>query len=427
MATEIRVPTLGESVTEATVGKWYKKAGDSIAADEILLELETDKVTVEVPAPAAGVLAEITAQEGETVGLGALLGTIGEGSGAPAKPAAKAEAKPEAVAQAAGASGADTTKEAAEKTAKIAGEGPVEKRDMPPAPAAAKLLAENNLSADQVAGSGKRGQVLKGDVLDAIARGAPSQPAETPAVPVTARAPSPADDASREERVKMTRLRQTIARRLKDAQSTAAMLTTFNEVDMSGVAALRAKYKDRFSEVHGVGLGLMSFFARAVVLALAEYPTVNAFIDGAEILYHDYVNLGIAVSTERGLVVPVLQHAEAMSMARIEAEIKRLAQGARDNKLSMDDLGGGTFTITNGGVFGSLLSTPILNAPQSGILGMHAIQQRPVAVDGRVEIRPMMYVALSYDHRLVDGQQSVSFLVRVKQLVEDPARLLLQV
>ncbi|SMH27362.1 2-oxoglutarate dehydrogenase complex dihydrolipoyllysine-residue succinyltransferase [Mesorhizobium australicum] len=426
MATEIRVPTLGESVTEATVGKWYKKAGDSIAADETLLELETDKVTVEVPAPAAGVLAEIAAQEGETVGLGALLGTIGEGSGAPAKPAAKAEAKPEAVAQAAGASGANTTKEAAEKTAKIAGEGPVEKRDMPPAPAAAKLLAENNLSADQMTGSGKRGQVLKGDVLDAIARGAPSQPAETPTAPPAAvRAPVPADDASREERVKMTRLRQTIARRLKDAQSTAAMLTTFNEVDMSGIMSLRSKYKDVFEKKHGVKLGFMGFFTKAVTHALAEIPAVNAEIDGTDIIYKNFAHIGVAVGTDKGLVVPVVRDADGMSIAEIEKEIGRLGIAARDGKLSMADMQGGTFTISNGGVYGSLMSTPILNAPQSGILGMHKIQDRPVVVGGQIVIRPMMYLALSYDHRIVDGKEAVTFLVRVKESLEDPERLVL--
>ncbi|MBX3572055.1 MAG: 2-oxoglutarate dehydrogenase complex dihydrolipoyllysine-residue succinyltransferase [Mesorhizobium sp.] len=423
MATEIRVPTLGESVTEATVGKWFKKAGDAIAADEPLLELETDKVTVEVPAPAAGVLSEITAQEGETVGLGALLGTIGEGTGA--KPAAKAEAKPEAVAQAAGASGAATSKEAAEKTAKIAGEGPVEKRDMPPAPAAAKLLAETNLSADQVSGSGKRGQVLKGDVLDAIAKGAPSQPAETPSVPAAPRAPSTADDAAREERVKMTRLRQTIARRLKDAQSTAAMLTTFNEVDMSGVMSLRSKYKDVFEKKHGVKLGFMGFFTKAVTHALAEIPAVNAEIDGTDIIYKNYAHIGVAVGTDKGLVVPVVRNADAMSIAEIEKEIGRLGIAARDGKLGMADMQGGTFTISNGGVYGSLMSTPILNAPQSGILGMHKIQDRPVVVGGQIVIRPMMYLALSYDHRIVDGKEAVTFLVRVKESLEDPERLVL--
>ncbi|MCO5161567.1 MAG: 2-oxoglutarate dehydrogenase complex dihydrolipoyllysine-residue succinyltransferase [Mesorhizobium sp.] len=418
MATEIRVPTLGESVTEATVGKWFKKAGESIAADEPVLELETDKVTIEVPSPAAGVLAEITANEGETVGLGALLGTIGEGAGA------KTAAKPEAVAQAAGASGAQTTKEAAEKTAKIAGEGPVEKRDMPPAPAASKLLAEANLSADQVSGSGKRGQVLKGDVLDAIAKGAPSQPAEAPA-PVAARAPSSSDDAAREERVKMTRLRQTIARRLKDAQSTAAMLTTFNEVDMSGVMSLRAKYKDVFEKKHGVKLGFMGFFTKAVTHALSEIPAVNAEIDGTDIIYKNYAHIGVAVGTDKGLVVPVVRNADAMSIAEIEKEIGRLGIAARDGKLGMADMQGGTFTISNGGVYGSLMSTPILNAPQSGILGMHKIQDRPVVVGGQIVIRPMMYLALSYDHRIVDGKEAVTFLVRVKESLEDPERLVL--
>ncbi|MFH1794393.1 MAG: 2-oxoglutarate dehydrogenase complex dihydrolipoyllysine-residue succinyltransferase [Pseudomonadota bacterium] len=423
MATEIRVPTLGESVTEATVGKWFKKAGDAIAADEPLLELETDKVTVEVPAPAAGVLSEITAQEGETVGLGALLGMIGEGAGA--KPAAKAEAKPEAVAQAAGTSGAATSKEAAEKTAKVSGEAPVEKRDMPPAPAAAKLLAESNIAVDTVQGSGKRGQVLKGDVLDAIAKSAPSQPAETPSVPAVPRAASTADDASREERVKMTRLRQTIARRLKDAQATAAMLTTFNEVDMSGVMSLRTKYKDVFEKKHGVKLGFMGFFTKAVTHALAEIPAVNAEIDGTDIIYKNYAHIGVAVGTEKGLVVPVVRNADQMSIAEIEKEIGRLGIAARDGKLGMADMQGGTFTISNGGVYGSLMSTPILNAPQSGILGMHKIQDRPVVVGGQIVIRPMMYLALSYDHRIVDGKEAVTFLVRVKESLEDPERLVL--
>ncbi len=423
MATEIRVPTLGESVTEATVGKWFKKAGDAIAADEALLELETDKVTVEVPAPAAGVLSEITAQEGETVGLGALLGMIGEGAGA--KPAAKAEAKPEAVAQAAGTSGAATSKEAAEKTAKVSGEAPVEKRDMPPAPAAAKLLAESNIAVDTVQGSGKRGQVLKGDVLDAIAKGAPSVSAETPSVPAVPRAASTADDASREERVKMTRLRQTIARRLKDAQATAAMLTTFNEVDMSGVMSLRTKYKDVFEKKHGVKLGFMGFFTKAVTHALAEIPAVNAEIDGTDIIYKNYAHIGVAVGTEKGLVVPVVRNADQMSIAEIEKEIGRLGIAARDGKLGMADMQGGTFTISNGGVYGSLMSTPILNAPQSGILGMHKIQDRPVVVGGQIVIRPMMYLALSYDHRIVDGKEAVTFLVRVKESLEDPERLVL--
>ena len=416
MATEIRVPTLGESVSEATVGKWFKKVGDAVKADEVLLELETDKVTVEVPAPAAGTLTEIAAKEGETVGLGALLGALGEGSGA------KVEAKPEAVAQAAGKSGGDSVKEAEKKAGEIAGATPVSKRDTPPAPAAAKLIADNNLAVDQIAGSGKRGQVLKGDVLDAISRGAPSAPAETPAV---ARAPSSEDDAGREERVKMTRLRQTIARRLKDAQNTAAMLTTFNEVDMKAVMDLRNRYKDLFEKKHGVKLGFMGFFTKAVVHALAEIPAVNAEIDGTDIIYKNYAHIGVAVGTDKGLVVPVVRNAEQMSIADIEKEIGRLGVAARDGKLAMTDMQGGTFTISNGGVYGSLMSTPILNAPQSGILGMHKIQDRPVVVGGQIVIRPMMYLALSYDHRIVDGKEAVTFLVRVKESLEDPERLVL--
>jgi 2-oxoglutarate dehydrogenase E2 component (dihydrolipoamide succinyltransferase) len=433
MATEIRVPTLGESVTEATVGKWFKKVGDTIAADEPIVELETDKVTVEVPAPAAGTLEEIAAGEGETVGLGALLGQIGAGA-ASAKPASKGEAekpeaKPEAVAQAAGASGADSVKDAASKTADTAGDaGPVQDRKMPPAPSAAKLLAESNLSVDQVTGTGKRGQVLKGDVLEAIARGAASQPAEAPKVaepPAAARPAPSAEDAPREERVRMTKLRQTIARRLKEAQSTAAMLTTFNEVDMKAVMDLRGKYKDVFEKKHGVKLGFMGFFTKAVTHALKEIPAVNAEIDGNDIVYKNYAHIGVAVGTDKGLVVPVVRNADQMSIAEIEKEIGRLGLAARDGKLSVADMQGGTFTISNGGVYGSLMSTPILNAPQSGILGMHKIQERPVVVGGQIVIRPMMYLALSYDHRIVDGKEAVTFLVRVKESLEDPERLVL--
>ncbi|PWJ74813.1 2-oxoglutarate dehydrogenase E2 component [Pseudaminobacter salicylatoxidans] len=421
MATEIRVPTLGESVSEATIGKWFKKVGDAIAVDEPLVELETDKVTIEVPAPAAGTLSEIAAPEGENVGVGAILGTIAEGAGAAAKPATKLEA----VAQAAGAAGAATVREAAEKTASIAGEGPVEERKMPPAPSAAKLLAEANLSVDQVAGSGKRGQVLKGDVLDAVARGI-TAPAATPAAaPAAARAPSSGADEVREERVRMTKLRQTIARRLKDAQSTAAMLTTFNEVDMKAVMDLRAKYKDVFEKKHGVKLGFMGFFTKAVTHALKEIPAVNAEIDGTDIIYKNYAHIGVAVGTEKGLVVPVVRDADQMSIAEIEKEIGRLGVAARDGKLSVADMQGGTFTISNGGVYGSLMSTPILNAPQSGILGMHKIQERPMVVGGQIVIRPMMYLALSYDHRIVDGKEAVTFLVRVKESLEDPERLVL--
>ncbi|TPN47846.1 MULTISPECIES: 2-oxoglutarate dehydrogenase complex dihydrolipoyllysine-residue succinyltransferase [unclassified Mesorhizobium] len=428
MTTEIRVPTLGESVTEATIGKWFKKVGDAIAVDEPLVELETDKVTVEVPAAAAGTLGEITAKEGETVGVGALLGMISAG-GAGAAPANKQEAKPQAVAQASSPDAAHTTKQAAAETARIAGDaGPVEPRTMPPAPAAAKLIAENNLSVDQLSGSGKRGQVLKGDVLDAISKGAPSQPAETPKAapaPVAMRAPSSGDDASREERVRMTKLRQTIARRLKEAQSTAAMLTTFNEVDMSAVMALRTKYKDVFEKKHGVKLGFMGFFTKAVTHALKEIPSVNAEIDGTDIIFKNYAHIGVAVGTEKGLVVPVVRDADQMSIAEIEKDIGRLGIAARDGKLSVADMQGGTFTISNGGVYGSLMSTPILNAPQSGILGMHKIQDRPVVVGGQIVIRPMMYLALSYDHRIVDGKEAVTFLVRVKESLEDPERLVL--
>lgn len=433
MATEIRVPTLGESVTEATIGKWFKKVGDAIATDEPLVELETDKVTVEVPAAAAGTLSEIAVKEGETVEVGALLGMISAGNGAkaaapePAKPSTS-EPKQDAVSQASAPTAAATVKQAAAETAKIAGDaGPIEARAMPPAPAAAKLLAESNLAVDQISGSGKRGQVLKGDVLDAIARGAPSQPAETPKAPapVAARAPSSADDASREERVRMTKLRQTIARRLKEAQSTAAMLTTFNEVDMSAVMALRTKYKDVFEKKHGVKLGFMGFFTKAVTHALKEIPSVNAEIDGTDIIFKNYAHIGVAVGTEKGLVVPVVRDADRMGIAEIEKEIGRLGIAARDGKLSVADMQGGTFTISNGGVYGSLMSTPILNAPQSGILGMHKIQERPVVVGGQIVIRPMMYLALSYDHRIVDGKEAVTFLVRVKESLEDPERLVL--
>ena len=425
MATEIRVPTLGESVSEATIGKWFKKVGDAVKADEPIVELETDKVTVEVPAPAAGTLSEITAKEGESVGLGALLGVIGEGA---AEPAAKAEAKPAAVASASGAGSAASVKEAEKKSAEIAGDSPIEPRkgsDMPAAPSAAKAAAEAGVSTDQIQGSGKRGQVLKGDVLDASARGAPSQPAEAPTAPAAPRAASTADDAAREERVRMPKLRQTIARRLKEAQNTAAMLTTFNEVDMKPVMELRAKYKDLFEKKHGVKLGFMGFFTKAVTHALAEIPAVNAEIDGTDIIYKNFAHIGVAVGTDKGLVVPVVRDADRMSIAEIEKEIGRLGLLARDGKLSIADMQGGTFTISNGGVYGSLMSTPILNAPQSGILGMHKIQERPVAIGGQVVIRPMMYLALSYDHRIVDGKEAVTFLVRVKETLEDPERLVL--
>lgn len=409
MATEIRVPTLGESVTEATIGKWFKQVGEAVAIDEPLVELETDKVTVEVPAAAAGVLSEIVAQEGDTVEVNALLGQI-DSVGAAAAPAAKKEeAKPAAAAPAATAAAPTSP----------ASSGPA----MQPAPSAAKLLAENNISADQVEGSGKRGQLLKGDVLDAIAKGVSAPAAAAPAA--AARPASSADDASREERVRMTRLRQTIARRLKDAQNTAAMLTTYNEVDMSAVMELRKRYKEIFEKKHGVKLGFMGFFTKAVTHALKEIPAVNAEIDGNDIIYKNFAHVGVAVGTDKGLVVPVVRDADQLSIAEIEKEIGRLGRAARDGKLSVADMQGGTFTISNGGVYGSLMSSPILNAPQSGILGMHKIQERPVVVGGQIVIRPMMYLALSYDHRIVDGKEAVTFLVRVKESLEDPERLVL--
>jgi 2-oxoglutarate dehydrogenase E2 component (dihydrolipoamide succinyltransferase) len=413
MATEIRVPTLGESVSEATVGTWFKKVGDTVKADEPLVELETDKVTVEVPAPASGVLTEIVAQNGETVGLDALLGQIAEGAAGAATSAPAPAAAPAAPAAPAPAA-----------APAAAAPAPAVSGSVPPAPAAGKLLSENNLSADQVDGSGKRGQVLKGDVLAAVAKGV-SAPAAAPAPVAAPRPVSAEQDAVREERVKMTRLRQTIARRLKDAQNTAAMLTTYNEVDMKAVMDLRNRYKDVFEKKHGVKLGFMGFFTKAVTHALKELPAVNAEIDGNDIIYKNYCHVGMAVGTDKGLVVPVIRDADQLSIAGVEKELGRLAKAARDGSLGMADMQGGTFTITNGGVYGSLMSSPILNAPQSGILGMHKIQERPVAIGGQVVIRPMMYLALSYDHRIVDGKEAVTFLVRVKESLEDPERLVL--
>ncbi|EUB97481.1 2-oxoglutarate dehydrogenase, E2 subunit, dihydrolipoamide succinyltransferase [Rhizobium sp. CF080] len=416
MATEIRVPTLGESVSEATVGTWFKKVGDTVKADEPLLELETDKVTVEVPSPAAGVLTEIVAANGETVGLGALLGQIAAGAAGTA--AAAPAAKPAEAAPAKAAEPAAAAPVAAAASASAAA------TSMPAAPAAAKIAADNNISTADIDGSGKRGQVLKGDVIAAVAKGI-SAPAAAPAVPAAPRPVSSADDASREERVKMTRLRQTIARRLKDAQNTAAMLTTYNEVDMKAVMDLRNRYKDVFEKKHGVKLGFMGFFTKAVTHALKELPAVNAEIDGTDIIYKNYCHVGVAVGTDKGLVVPVVRNADQMSIAEIEKDIGRLGKLARDGALSMADMQGGTFTISNGGVYGSLMSSPILNAPQSGILGMHKIQDRPVVIGGQIVIRPMMYLALSYDHRMVDGKEAVTFLVRVKESLEDPERLVL--
>ncbi|WP_293806015.1 2-oxoglutarate dehydrogenase complex dihydrolipoyllysine-residue succinyltransferase [uncultured Bosea sp.] len=405
MATEIRVPTLGESVSEATIGKWFKKPGEAVKADEPLVELETDKVTLEVNAPAAGVLGEIVAKEGETVGVNALLGSIAEG-GAAAAPAPKAEVKPAAAAPA-----AEAPKAAATKAADSG-------------PAVSRLAAESGVDPANVSASGKDGRVTKGDMLAAIATGGAAAPAAAPA-PIAVRAPSAPDDGAREERVKMTKLRQTIARRLKEAQSNAAMLTTFNEVDMSGVMALRNQYKDVFEKKHGVKLGFMGFFVKACVQALKEIPAVNAEIDGTDIIYKNYYHIGVAVGTEKGLVVPVVRDADELSIAGVEKKIGEFGRKARDGKLSIEEMQGGTFTISNGGVYGSLMSTPILNAPQSAILGMHKIQERPVVVGGKIEIRPMMYLAVSYDHRIIDGKEAVTFLVRIKEGLEDPARLVL--
>ncbi|QFT34725.1 2-oxoglutarate dehydrogenase complex dihydrolipoyllysine-residue succinyltransferase [Roseibium porphyridii] len=502
MATEIRVPTLGESVSEATIAQWFKKPGDAVSQDEPLVELETDKVTVEVPAPAAGTLESIVVNEGDTVEVGALLGQIAEGAVAAAAAPAKAESAPAAkssgaaelvdvVAPSAGESvteaevgewsvkvgdtvkaddtlveletdkaaqevpapvGGTVVKIAAETGATIqpgillcqidpSGAGAaaapaaasaaatsapaaVSGTSMPAAPSAQKMMAENNLSGDQVAGSGKRGQVLKEDVINAIASGATAA-ASAPAAAAIPRGPVAAQDETREERVRMTKLRQTIARRLKDAQNTAAMLTTYNEVDMGPVMELRKQYKDLFEKKHGVKLGFMGFFTKAVTHALKEIPAVNAEIDGTDIIYKNFCHIGVAVGTDKGLVVPVVRDADEMSIAEIEKEIGNLGRKARDGKLGMADMSGGTFTISNGGVYGSLMSSPILNAPQSGILGMHKIQERPMAVNGQVVIRPMMYLALSYDHRIVDGKEAVTFLVRVKESLEDPQRLVL--
>ena len=394
-AVDVIVPTLGESVTEATVTTWFKAAGDPVAQDEMLCELETDKVSVEVPAPAAGVLSEIMAAEGSTVGANAKLAVIASGDApAVAAPAATPNAKPSAPAPASA--------------------------DIEDAPSAKKAMAEAGISRDAVTGTGRDGRVMKNDVAQAVA--AAAVPAAADAAP---RAPVAADDAAREERVKMTRLRQTIARRLKDSQNTAAILTTYNEVDMSAVMELRNTYKEQFLKKHGVKLGFMSFFTKACCHALNEVPEVNAEIDGTDIVYKNFVHMGIATGTPTGLVVPVIRDADSLSFASIEQAIGEKGARARDGKLSMAEMQGGTFTISNGGVYGSLMSSPILNPPQSGILGMHKIQDRPVAINGQVVIRPMMYLALSYDHRIVDGKGAVTFLVRVKEALEDPRRLLM--
>ena len=418
MAVEIRVPTLGESVTEATVGKWFKKAGDAVRIDEPLCELETDKVTVEVPAPAAGVLADIAVAQGTTIAVGGLLGSIREGASA-APVAAAAPVKSPAAA-------------APSMAATVNG-------GLPPAPSAAKILAEKGISPADVAGTGRRGQILKEDAVAAAAKPAAAMTAQAqapvPYVPMAPmpmpaaqlRTPAPPNDAAREERVKMTRLRQTIARRLKDAQNTAAMLTTFNDVDMSAVMAMRTQYKELFEKRHGIKLGFMGFFVKACLQALKEVPAVNAELDGTDIVYKNYYHIGVAVGTDKGLVVPVVREADRLSLSEIEGAIAGFGKRARDGKLGIEDMQGGTFTISNGGVYGSMMSMPILNAPQSGILGMHRIEERPVVRNGQIVARPMMYLALSYDHRIVDGKEAVTFLVRVKEYLEDPQRFMLEI
>ena len=407
MATEIKVPTLGESVTEATIGQWFKATGDAVQADEPLVELETDKVTIEVPAPVSGTLGDIVAAEGETVEVGSLLAMLLEGEGAAAAaPASK--------------------KEAAKAPAPAPVAAPAAPTSMPPAPSAAKMMAEKKVDPASVAGSGVRGQVLKGDVINAIAAGVTAPAGAQPAL-VASRPASAPDDAAREERVRMTKLRQTIARRLKDAQNTAAMLTTFNDVDMSAVMGMRKQYKDLFEKKHGVRLGFMGFFAKAICKALEEIPAVNAEIDGTDLVYKHFVHLGVAVGSPRGLVVPVLRDADQKSLSEIEKEISDFGRRARDGQLTIEEMQGGTFTVSNGGVYGSMMSTPILNAPQSGILGMHRIEDRPVVRNGQIVIRPMMYLALSYDHRVVDGKEAVTFLVRIKESLEDPQRLVMDI
>ncbi|MFC7053302.1 2-oxoglutarate dehydrogenase complex dihydrolipoyllysine-residue succinyltransferase [Hansschlegelia quercus] len=428
MGTEIRVPTLGESVTEATIGRWFKKPGEAVSADEPIVELETDKVTLEVPAPAAGVLGEYEAKDGETVGVGALLGSIEESGGATAAPKKQPEAKAAESAKAEEPKPIrDDANETKPKTDAPKANGAADDQ----APSVRRLADETGINPASLQGTGKDGRVTKGDMLAAGESGAraPQKPATSAPAPepepAKMRAPSAPDDASREERVKMTKLRQTIARRLKDAQNTAAMLTTFNEVDMTGVMALRAKYKDVFEKKHGVKLGFMGFFVKAVIQALKDLPAVNAEIDGSDLVYKNYYHIGIAVGTDKGLVVPVVRDAGEKGLAGIEKTITDFGRRARDGKLGIDEMQGGTFTITNGGIYGSLMSTPILNAPQSGILGMHKIQERPMAVGEKIEIRPMMYLALSYDHRVVDGKEAVTFLVRVKESLEDPSRLVM--
>jgi 2-oxoglutarate dehydrogenase E2 component (dihydrolipoamide succinyltransferase) len=416
MSIQIKVPQMGESVTEATVARWFKKEGDAVARDEPVLELETDKVTVEVPAPADGAIESIAVKEGSTVQVGTVLGAIAEGkAGTPS--ASAAVRNPDAAAPKPQASAPQPVAE------RVATAAPAQS-NVTMMPSVRRIAEQAGLNPAQVSGTGKDGRVTKGDMLAALEARA-AQRATQPAPVETSSGPRPRAD--REERVKMSRLRRTIALRLKESQNTAAQLTTFNEVDMSHVMRLRAEYKDSFEKKHGVRLGFMGFFVKASIAALKELPSVNGEIEGDDIVYKNYYDIGVAVSTEKGLVVPVLRDADQLSLAQIEAAIADFGSRARDNKLKLEELQGGTFTISNGGVFGSLMSTPILNSPQSGILGMHKIQPRPVAIDNKVEIRPMMYLALSYDHRLIDGREAVTFLVRVKENLEDPQRLLLDV
>jgi 2-oxoglutarate dehydrogenase E2 component (dihydrolipoamide succinyltransferase) len=423
MSTEIKVPAMGESVTEATVARWFKKVGDTVARDEPLVELETDKVTVEVPSPAAGTLESIAVETGATVQVGTVLGSIAEGAGA-AKPAPAAPPRP--VTQPAPPSPpppAPNPVRPAPAPAPAPAQTAPQSGPVPVMPSVRRISEETGINPASLNGSGKGGRVSKGDILSALE----TRAAERAAKPAPVVPSGPRANAAREERVTMSRLRKTIALRLKESQNTAAQLTTFNEVDMSTVMMLRNEYKESFEKKHHVRLGFMGFFVKACIAALKELPNVNGEIEGDDIIYKNYYDIGVAVSTERGLVVPVVRDADKLSLAGIESSINDLGTRARDGKLKLEELQGGTFSITNGGVFGSLMSTPILNTPQSGILGMHKIQPRPVAIDNKVEIRPMMYLALSYDHRLVDGREAVTFLVRVKENLEDPQRLLLDI
>jgi len=423
MAEEIRVPTLGESVTEATVGQWFKKSGEQVNEDEPIVELETDKVTVEVPAPVSGVISSISVDEGDTVEVGALLGAIEAGASAAAEPAQAKATAAEAAPAKEDAPAKDDAAPSREPAAQPEARGGAADAERPMSPAVRKLVEEQGVDTGQVAGTGKDGRLLKGDILSALDAGQGA--AEPPAEAKRERESVADSDVAREERVRMSKLRQTIARRLKEAQRNAAMLTTFNEADMSGIMAARDRHKADFEKKHGVKLGFMAFFVKACVRALHDVPSVNAEIDGEDLIYKNYYHIGVAVGTERGLVVPVLRNADEKSFADIEKTINDYGKRAREGKLGIEDMQGGTFTISNGGVYGSLMSTPILNAPQSGILGMHKIQERPMAVNGGIEVRPMMYLALSYDHRVIDGKEAVSFLVRVKESLEDPERLLL--